>query len=78
MNSEHVSRSGLQEQAIEGLIRMRVHVDRDIVQIDAQTWAIHGPIPVDGEVILAEFSNRSDAERALVRIVAAVDGFASA
>ena len=31
---------------------------QDLFQMDEQVWAIHGYIPVDGEVILAEFERR--------------------
>jgi hypothetical protein len=40
----------------------------DVVRIDAHTWAIHGSIPVDGEVLLAEYEEASDAAEALVRL----------
>jgi hypothetical protein len=39
--------------------------------IGDKTWAIYGSIPVDGEVIVAKFDNRADAESALKRIAAA-------
>jgi hypothetical protein len=42
-----------------------------VVPIGDQTWAIYGSIPVDGEVIVAEFDNRADAESTLERIAAA-------
>jgi hypothetical protein len=53
------------------LCREHVRVDCNLVQIDARTWAIHGTIAVDGEVILAEFSNKRDAETALEQLSAA-------
>jgi hypothetical protein len=42
-----------------------------LVPIGDNTWAIYGSIPVDGEVIVAEFDNRAEAESALERIAAA-------
>jgi hypothetical protein len=42
-----------------------------LVPIGNQTWAIYGTIPVDGEVIVAEFDNRADAESTLERIAEA-------
>jgi hypothetical protein len=36
-----------------------------------ETWAIYGSIPVDGEVIVAEFDNRADAQFVLDEIAAA-------
>jgi hypothetical protein len=41
-----------------------------LVPIGGETWAIYGSIPVDGEVIVAEFDNRADAESALEQIAA--------
>jgi hypothetical protein len=42
-----------------------------LAPIGDETWAIYGSIPVDGEVIVAEFNNRADAESTLRRIAAA-------
>jgi hypothetical protein len=39
--------------------------------MDAEIWAIHGSIPVDGEVILAEFDQRETAEAVLAHLAAA-------
>src|SRR4051794_14049424 len=43
-------------------------VDGDVVAIDDGTWAIHGVIPVDGEVILTEFGTLEEAQAVLERI----------
>jgi hypothetical protein len=40
----------------------------DIVQLDARTWAIHGTIAVDGNVLVAEFDSLEDARTVLVDI----------
>ena len=42
-----------------------------LAPIGDETWAIYGSIPVDGEVLVAKFDNRSDAESALEQIAAA-------
>jgi hypothetical protein len=42
-----------------------------LVPISDETWAIYGSIPVDGEVIVAEFDNRAEAESTLEPIAAA-------
>src|SRR3954469_16810873 len=52
-------------------------VDGDVVAIDDGTWAIHGVIPVDGEVILAEFGTLEEAQAVLERIADAGDRGAS-
>ena len=43
----------------------------EIVEIDSHTWAIYGSIPVDGEVILAEFDRPESARLALEKLSAA-------
>ncbi len=53
------------------LIDEHFDFDCNLVQVDAQTWAITGSIAVDGEVILAEFSSRNEAEVALEQLAAA-------
>ena len=53
---------------IEELIHENAIVAGDIVAIDSQTWAIHGFIPVDGDVIMAEFDRLDDATAALQQI----------
>ena len=52
------------------LIDEHFDFDCNLVQVDAQTWAIHGSIAVDGEVILAEFTAGEAAEVALERLAA--------
>jgi hypothetical protein len=39
-----------------------------IVEIGSHTWAIHGQVPVDGEVIMAEFDTVDEARTALGRL----------
>ena len=68
MNNELGDQPIAQQRIIEDLIYEHARVARDIVQIDAQTWAIHGFIAVDGEVIMAEFNSRSDAEAAIEQL----------
>jgi hypothetical protein len=56
---------------VEELIDEHFPFDCDVIPIDSQTWAIHGSIPVGGEVILAEFNKKEDAEVALELLSAA-------
>ena len=37
----------------------------DVVQISNGTWAIHGSIPVDGDVLLAEYETHDRAQQVL-------------
>ena len=46
----------------------KARVDGDVVAIDDHTWAIHGAIPVDGQVILAEFATPEEAHAILQHI----------
>jgi uncharacterized protein YbjT (DUF2867 family) len=46
-------------------IDKRPRISGDIYQIDPQTWAIHGYIPGDGEVILGSFDSREAASAVL-------------
>ena len=62
-----------EERVVQVLIDEHVHVSCQLVPIDEQTWAIHGSIAVDGEVILAEFDNLEDAEIALEELAASED-----
>jgi hypothetical protein len=58
-------------RAVQQVIDEGVAFDCDVVPIGPHTWAIHGSIPVDGEVILAEFDTEEDATAALELLVAA-------
>ena len=65
MNDERRVPSLRPEVFIDALIHQRARIAGDIVEINQSTWAIHGAIPVDGEVILAEFDRRENAVEAL-------------
>jgi hypothetical protein len=40
----------------------------DVLEIGKDTWAIHGVIPVDGEVLMAEFETCEEANHVLDRL----------
>ena len=65
MQDPHHELSDPDQQIIETLIDEHIHVSYNVVPIDDETWAIHASIAVDGEVIVAEFHDRADAETAL-------------
>ena len=50
---------------LEQLIAERVRVAGDVLEVSVGVWVIHGSIPVDGEVILAEFSVLDEARSVL-------------
>jgi hypothetical protein len=50
---------------LRGLLEVNASIDGDVLEIGEDTWAIHGVIPVDGEVLMAEFHTYDEARRAL-------------
>ena len=56
------------EKSDRQLVFLRELVDEnatiagDITEVATNTWAIHGVIPVDGEVIMAEFDTYNQAK----------------
>ena len=50
------------------LVDAHTEVAGDILQIDAATWAIHGSVPMDGQVLLAEFDSLESAQAALAQL----------
>jgi len=65
MNDERHVPSLRPEVMIDVLLQQHARIAGDIVEFNEVTWAIHGSIPVDGEVILAEFDSRENAVAAL-------------
>jgi hypothetical protein len=61
---------GLDERLrfIEELVDEQATVAGDVLEIDDQTWAIHGSIAMDGDVIMAEFTREEDAVEALAAL----------
>jgi hypothetical protein len=59
------------EMLIDSILPLQPRLGQDLFQMDAQMWAIHGYIPVDGEVILAEFDHRETARSVLTQLAAA-------
>jgi hypothetical protein len=50
---------------LEALVEGQASIDGDVVEIDAHTWAIHGSIPVDGDVLMAEYDTLERATQVL-------------
>jgi hypothetical protein len=53
---------------LEELVEQHARVAGDIYAIDSRTFAIHGTILVDGEVIMAEFDRIEAARAALEQL----------
>jgi hypothetical protein len=60
-----------EERIVETLIEEHVHVSCELLPLDEHTWAIRGSIAVDGEIIVAEFDERADAEIAVEELAIA-------
>jgi hypothetical protein len=76
MDDELGGQSNVYQQIIEDLIQVHARIARDVVQIDPSTWAIHGPIAVDGEVIMAQFNSRAAGDLAIDQLWSAEQGTA--
>jgi hypothetical protein len=46
---------------LEELVEEHASSAGDVIEVDAHTWAIHGSIAVDGEVIMAEYDTEEHA-----------------
>jgi hypothetical protein len=58
----------MQMQFLEELVESHATVAGDIVQIGMRAWAIHGWIPVDGEVLVARYESAEEATLVLSRL----------
>jgi hypothetical protein len=56
------------------LVPERSAIAGDVLKISDDTWAIHGIIPVDGDVILAEFGSYVEARSVLDQLAAGSQG----
>jgi hypothetical protein len=54
-----------QQRILAEFLAEHATVDGDIAEIGTNAWAIHGHIPVDGDVIMAEFGSFEEASAAL-------------
>jgi hypothetical protein len=59
------------ERVVQELVDEHLEAWCELIPIDEHTWAIRGSIAYEGEVILAEFDSREDAELALEELAAA-------
>ena len=59
-----------QLQFLRELVDANAPIAGDVARISEDTWAIHGIIPVDGDVILAEFDSYEGARITLDQLPA--------
>jgi hypothetical protein len=55
-------------QFLTELVNSHTEVAGDILQIGTATWAIHGSVPMDGQVLLAEYDSLESAQQALAQL----------
>jgi len=53
---------------LTALVDSHSEVDSDVLQIGPATWAIHGSVPMDGQVLLAEYDSLEAAQAALAQL----------
>jgi hypothetical protein len=53
---------------IADLAEKHIEIDRDVIEIDAEKWAIHGRIAYEGAVIAATFASERAAWAGLARL----------
>ena len=70
MNESQVAQQDDQLMFLQELIEEKATVAADITRIGTHTWAIHGVIPVDGDVIMAEFDTYCEARGVLDQLYA--------
>jgi hypothetical protein len=70
MNSSGEDRDKHDDDAgkLRELVEEHIQVHQDVIEIDEKTWAIHGLIAYDGEVIAATFASENDAWAGLSRL----------
>lgn len=73
MNETGIQDAGPPDLLIDRILHQHPRFDRDAFEIGGGVWAITGYIPVDGEVILAEFDDRESARAVLEQLAAAED-----
>ena len=58
---DSTSESDPQLTFLEELVDEHATIAGDVIEIGAHTWAIHGSIAVDGDVIMAEYDTEEHA-----------------
>jgi hypothetical protein len=68
MNGQFGEQPDNQLRLLHALIEEHATIAGDIIEVGADTWAIHGSIAVDGEVLIAEYDSLEEARSALDRV----------
>ena len=68
MNDPRSKDPDRQLQLLRVLLQDKGTIDCDVLEIATGTWAIHGDIPVDGEILMAEFDTYEEARYVLDQV----------
>jgi hypothetical protein len=68
MNSPRDRDPDRQLQFLLELLDDNASIDGDVLEISKDTWAIHGQIAVEGEILMAEFATYDQARNVLDRL----------
>jgi hypothetical protein len=50
---------------LQQLVEEHATIAGDVIELETHTWAIHGTIPIDGDVIMAEYDTEQHARTIL-------------
>jgi hypothetical protein len=68
MNSRRDRDPDRQLRFLLELLDENASIDGDVLEISNDTWAIHGLVPVDGEILMAEFDTYDEARNVLDQV----------
>jgi hypothetical protein len=64
----HANPADEQLQFLHDLVEENASISGDVLPVGNNLWAIHGYIPVDGEVLMAEFESYEQATSTLEQV----------
>jgi hypothetical protein len=64
----HSNQPDEQLQFLHDLVEENAAISGDVLQVANNLWAIHGSIPVDGDVLMAEFDSYDQAANTLGQV----------
>ncbi len=66
--ARHVNEYDAQLNFLAALVEAHTSIAGDILQLGDRTWALHGTIPLDGNVLVAEFETFEEARATLTQL----------
>jgi hypothetical protein len=67
-NGPRQNTTEIQLEFLQILLEENASIAGDVLQVSENLWAVHGFIPVDGDVLMAEFSSYDQATDVLGRL----------